>query len=117
MSSDKAFDDKAVLLKITSQDALKDLLSLAALAADEWNVQFLLGKTYGALGQHTQMIKHFTFAQDLDPRSAQRYAILIFLQLITDLDAVLLSMCAQDSGNDRSFGYSKQCHRQRDHSW
>lgn len=54
------------------QTALKDLLSLAALASDEWNVQFLLGKVYAALGQHTLMIKHFTFAQDLDPRSGHK---------------------------------------------
>ena len=54
------------------QVAHKDLLSLSALAPDEFSVHFLLGKVYGALGQKNEMTKSFTYAQDLDPRSAHR---------------------------------------------
>lgn len=57
---------------VVLQVAHKDLLSLAALAPDEFSVHFLLGKVYGALGQKNEMTESFTYAQDLDPRSAHR---------------------------------------------
>lgn len=42
------------------------------LAPDEFNVYYLLGKLYGAMGDKANMTRSLTFAQDLEPRAAGR---------------------------------------------
>lgn len=42
------------------------------MAPDEFNVHYLLGKLYGAMGERVQMMKNLTIAQDLEPRAAGR---------------------------------------------
>ncbi|GAA96726.1 uncharacterized protein L969DRAFT_97077 [Mixia osmundae IAM 14324] len=54
------------------EPALRDLLDLKDEAPDEFNVHYMLGKLYGAMGDRTKMTRHLTYAQDLDPRSAGR---------------------------------------------
>ena len=54
------------------QAALKDLLLVRDMAPDEFNVHYLLGKLYGAMGEKVAMTKNLTIAQDLEPRAAGR---------------------------------------------
>ena len=54
------------------QSALRDLLIVREQAPDEFNVHYLLGKLYAALGDNINMTRSLTFAQDLEPRSAGR---------------------------------------------
>lgn len=49
------------------------------LAPDEFNVHFLLGKLYGAMGDKANMTRSLTFAQDLEPRAAGRIREIIEL--------------------------------------
>ena len=42
------------------------------MAPNEFNVHFLLGRLHGHLGDRSAMVRHLTYAQDLDPRNAQR---------------------------------------------
>ncbi|KAI5480971.1 20S cyclosome subunit (BimA/Nuc2/Cdc27) [Pseudohyphozyma bogoriensis] len=47
-----------------------DLLALKDRAPNEFNVYFLLGKLYKALGRKPDMLKYFSLAQDIEPRTA-----------------------------------------------
>lgn len=50
--------------------AESDLLALKDQAPNEFNVYFLLGKLYKMLGRQAEMLKYFSLAQDLEPRTA-----------------------------------------------
>lgn len=52
--------------------ALRDLLLVRDMAPNEFNVHYLLGKLYGAMGDGPKMTKNLTLAQDLEPRAAGR---------------------------------------------
>ena len=54
------------------QVALAELEKLKTNAPNEFNVHFLLGRLHGHLGDRAAMVRHLTYAQDLDPRNAQR---------------------------------------------
>lgn len=60
------------LISLALQAALKDLLLVRDMAPDEFNVHYLLGKLYGAMGERVLMTKNLTIAQDLEPRAAGR---------------------------------------------
>lgn len=52
--------------------ALRDLMLVRDMAPDEFNVHYLLGKLYGAMGDKVNMTRNLTIAQDLEPRAAGR---------------------------------------------
>lgn len=52
--------------------ALRDLMLVRDMAPDEFNVHYLLGKLYGAMGDKINMTRNLTIAQDLEPRAAGR---------------------------------------------
>ncbi|KAK4705260.1 anaphase-promoting complex subunit 3, partial [Phenoliferia sp. Uapishka_3] len=52
------------------QLAESDLLALKDRAPNEFNVYFLLGKLYKMLDRKAEMLKYFSLAQDLEPRTA-----------------------------------------------
>lgn len=54
------------------QLARDELEELKSSAQTEFNVHFLLGRLHGLLGDRSAMIRHLTYAQELDPRSAPR---------------------------------------------
>ncbi|OLL23906.1 Protein bimA [Neolecta irregularis DAH-3] len=52
------------------ESALEDLIYLKDLAPDEASVHFLLGKLYKHFGNKPNAMRHFTLAQNLDPKAS-----------------------------------------------
>lgn len=65
---------------------MRDLLIVRGLAPDEFNVHYLLGKLYGAIGDTANMTRSLTYAQDLEPRAAGRIREIIETSGRTDKD-------------------------------
>jgi tetratricopeptide (TPR) repeat protein len=77
-----------MLMDLKNYDsALRDLMLVRDMAPDEFNVHYLLGKLYGAMGDRVNMTRNLTIAQDLEPRAAGRIREIIEAAAEEGMDA------------------------------
>ena len=84
------------------QTALAELAKIKSMAPNEPSVYFLLGRLYvlwkmcaltlrhGHMGDRSAMVRHLTYAQDLDPRLAARVREALEAMPEAESDAAML---------------------------